>query len=62
MPGNGGKSWEIVCREDVTREKSRGSEKSRDSCLVFRENPLVGPAVALLGVAGGQGKNMLRVS
>ena len=33
----------------------------RVSCLVFRENPLVGPAVALVGVAGGQGKNMFRV-
>ena len=34
----------------------------RDSCFVFRENLLVGLGVALLGVAGGQGKNMLRDS
>ena len=31
----------------------------RVSCLVFRENPLAGLAVALLGVAGGQGKNVV---
>ena len=29
----------------------------RDSCLVIRENLLAGLGVALLGVAGGTGKN-----
>ena len=45
------------------RESSEKSVKAviRVSCLVFRENPLVGLAVALVGVAGGQGKTMLRV-
>ena len=59
MVGNRGKSWEIVGREAVIREKhkSRDSKKSRDSCLVIRENPLAGLGVALLGVAGGTGKN-----
>ena len=45
-PGNTGKSWEIVGREAVIREKHKG----RDSCLVFREN--LGIRAGLRGAPG----------